>query len=135
MNNWIRVPDFQDERGFMGVIENEMIPFQVKRVFWLANVTEGEVRGNHAHRSCQQLIVCTNGSVCIQIEKNGLREERVVSRGDAYLLETYTWLTLRDFSNDAVVLVLASESYDESEYVRSYDEFMAIDTQSIPYRL
>lgn len=113
-----------DERGTMGVIEETSVPFAIRRLFWLSDVPAGEVRGQHAHKSCEQYIVCTQGSLTLEAESvDGITYSTVMRRSDTFYLQVHTWLTLKNFSDDAFVLVLASEPYDESEYIRSYDEF------------
>lgn len=113
-----------DERGLMGVVVQQQVPFDIHRIFWLSNVPLGEKRGEHAHRRCRQFIICARGTVACSVEVLGQEvESRLLSAGDTYNLETLTWLTLSDFSVDALVIVLANEPYDESEYIRSYDEF------------
>lgn len=113
-----------DQRGLMGVINQNQLPFPVQRMFWLANVRSGESRGGHAHRRCRQLVVCAAGSVTCRTESRTFGEEsRKMTTGDMYELNTMTWLMLDDFSSDCVVIVLASEPYDESEYVRDYEIF------------
>ncbi len=113
-----------DERGLMGVLEQQQVPFDIQRLFWLSNIPFGEKRGEHAHRRCRQFIICARGSVACAVEVLGQeKESRLLSAGDTYNLETLTWLTLSDFSADALVIVLADEPYDESEYIRSYAEF------------
>lgn len=116
-----------DSRGLLGVIEENEVPFDVRRVFWISSIPQDGVRGEHAHRSCKQLIVCAKGSVHLHTEKiNGETQSIPMTQGNTYYLSPYTWLTLTNFSTDAVVIVLASEPYNENEYIRSYDEFKRI---------
>jgi dTDP-4-dehydrorhamnose 3,5-epimerase-like enzyme len=124
---WISVPSIVDERGFMGIVDGTTIPFDIKRVFWLTNVGPGETRGHHAHRRCRQVPVCASGSVVFEVESaDGDKMTKVMRPGDGFVLEPFTWLVLKDFSHDATVIVFASESYDESEYIRSYEEFLGL---------
>jgi UDP-2-acetamido-3-amino-2,3-dideoxy-glucuronate N-acetyltransferase len=124
INNWDTTFVNFDGRGLMGVIEQSQIPFDIQRIFWLSNVPLGEKRGEHAHRRCRQFIICARGTVICTVEVLGQEtESRQLSTGDTYNLETLTWLTLSDFSADALVMVLADEPYDESEYIRSYSDF------------
>jgi len=116
-----------DSRGLMGVVEQSLIPFDIQRIFWLTNVPSGETRGEHAHRRCEQFIICACGEVTCEVQLNdGTAESRVLLPGDTYFLATYTWLTLKNFSSNCLVIVCASEPYDESEYIRSYDEFKTL---------
>lgn len=124
INNSSKTFLIADDRGTMGVIEETSVPFPIRRIFWLSNVPDGEVRGQHAHKNCEQYIVCAQGSLTLEAESlQGVTYIKVMNKGDTFYLQVHTWLTLKNFSEDALVLVLASEPYDESEYIRSYDEF------------
>ena len=124
---WLEIDVSTTERGLMGILEVPLVPFDVKRLFWLSNVPSGELRGEHAHRTCEQFILCLTGSVHCRTEgKGGHFVEGDMEPGNAFHLRTFNWLVLSQFSTDATVLVLANELYDESEYIRSYDEFKTL---------
>lgn len=106
---------FTDERGFLGVIEDRDIPFQIKRVFWIRDVPEGQTRGHHSHRECEQLIVCLNGVFNVQMDREFHRLS-IVSR--ALYVPVGSHIILSNFSSSAVCLVLASEYYNAGDYVR-----------------
>lgn len=114
-----------DERGSLVALEgNHDIPFDVKRVYYIWGTGASVIRGKHAHRRLKQVIFCLSGS-CDFILDNG-RDREVVSlnRPDIGLyIKSGVWREFTNFSDDCVVMVLASEHYDESDYIRDYKEF------------
>ena len=115
-----------DPRGNLTVAEGcKDVPFDVKRVYWVYDVPAGENRGGHAHKQCQEFIIALSGSFHVTLD-NG-REQVTVLLNHPYqglFVDTSTWRTLDDFSSGAVCLVLASESFDEADYIREYDAFL-----------
>lgn len=116
-----------DERGQLIAIEaHKDIPFEIKRVYYMYDTAQGESRGFHAHRSLEQILVCIHGS-CKVLLNNG-KEAKVVPLEHPYeglYIANNMWREMFDFSPDAVLMVLASEYYDEEDYIRSYDEFLS----------
>lgn len=114
-----------DERGQLVALEEHRdIPFEIKRVYYLYDTKEGVHRGFHAHKSLEQILVCVHGS-CKVLLDNGF-EKKVVPLERPYegvFVSSGMWREMYDFSSDAVLLVLASELYDEADYIRDYDEF------------
>ena len=115
-----------DSRGQLIALEEmKDIPFQIKRVYYMYDTGEGVVRGHHAHKSLQQILICIHGSCKISLD-NGT-EKKVIPLEKPYeglYVSNTMWREMFDFSPDAVLLVLASELYDESDYIRDYDEFL-----------
>lgn len=115
-----------DERGQLVALEEfKDIPFTIKRVYYMYETMEGVVRGHHAHKSLEQILICIHGSCKIRLD-NGI-EEKVVPLEKPYeelYVANNMWREMFDFSSDAVLLVLASELYDETDYIRDYDEFI-----------
>ncbi len=115
-----------DPRGNLTVAEGcKDVPFDVKRVYWVYDVPAGENRGGHAHKQCQEFIIALSGSFHVTLD-NG-REQVTVLLNHPYqglFVDTSTWRTLDDFSSGAVCLVLASETFDEADYIREYDAFL-----------
>ena len=115
-----------DARGQLVALEEfKDIPFQIKRVYYMYDTGEGVVRGHHAHKSLQQILICIHGSCKIKLD-NG-RESKVVPLEKPYeglYVSNVMWREMYDFSPDAVLMMLASELYDESDYIRDYDEFL-----------
>ena len=116
-----------DERGQLVALEEyKDIPFEIKRVYFMYDTLEGVRRGFHAHKSLEQILICIHGSCKILLD-NG-REKKVVPLEKPYeglYVSNDMWHEMFDFSPDAVLLVLASELYDERDYIRNYDEFLA----------
>ena len=116
-----------DERGQLVALEEyKDIPFESKRVYFMYDTLEGVRRGFHAHKSLEQILICIHGSCKILLD-NG-REKKVVPLEKPYeglYVSNDMWREMFDFSPDAVLLVLASELYDERDYIRDYDEFLA----------
>jgi len=117
-----------DERGSLVALEgSKSVPFDIKRVYYLFDTKDGVSRGFHAHRNLKQVAVCVTGS-CRFILDNGKRREEVVLNKSTtgLLINDLTWREMYDFSPDCVLMVLASEYYDESDYIRDYQEFLQI---------
>lgn len=119
-------PPHGDERGQLIAIETlKDIPFEVKRVYYIFDTKEGVRRGFHAHKSLQQILICVHGSCKIHLDNGAEKEEVLLDSPETGLYITSdTWREMYDFSPDAVLLVLASEHYTESDYIRNYDEFL-----------
>ena len=116
-----------DERGQLVALEEfKDIPFHIKRVYYMYDTGEGVVRGFHAHKSLQQILVCIHGSCKIKLD-NG-KEKKIITLDkpcEGLYVSHAIWREMFDFSPDAVLMVLASELYDETDYIRNYDEFLA----------
>lgn len=115
-----------DARGQLVALEEfKDIPFEIKRVYFMYDTQEGVRRGYHAHKSLQQILVCIHGSCKILLD-NG-EEKKVIPLERPYeglYIANDMWREMYDFSPDAVLLVLASALYDESDYIRDYEEFL-----------
>lgn len=115
-----------DDRGQLVALEEfRDIPFKVKRVYYMYDTKENVRRGYHAHKSLEQILVCIHGSCKILLD-NG-KEKKVVFLEKPYeglYVANNMWREMYDFSEDAVLLVLASEYYDEKDYIRDYDKFL-----------
>lgn len=113
-------------RGNLTVVEQNIdVPFEIKRAYWTYDVPSGESRGGHAHKQLQQLLVAMSGSFDVTLD-NG-QEKETVHLNHPYqglLIPSMTWRTLEDFSSGAVCMVLASELYDEDDYIRDYEQFL-----------
>ena len=108
------------------VVENSStIPFEVRRTYYLYDIPGGESRGGHAHRKLQQLIVAASGSFSVTLNDGRVKRTFVMNRPyQGLLIVPGIWRTLEDFSSGSVCLVLASEKYEESDYIRDYEEFI-----------
>lgn len=116
-----------DDRGQLIALEEfNDIPFAVKRVYYMYDIGEGVRRGFHAHKQLEQILICIHGSCKILLD-NGT-EKKIIPLEKPYeglYVSNNIWREMFDFSPDAVLLVLASELYDESDYIRDYDEFIS----------
>lgn len=121
----INLPKIIDLRGNLTVVEQmKNIPFEIKRVYWTYDIPSGESRGGHAHKRCKELIISVSGSFTVTLD-DGITKERFHLNHpyQGLLVETGVWRTLEDFSSGSVCLVLASDYFEESDYIRDYVEF------------
>lgn len=117
-----------DERGLLTVIEeNNTIPFEIKRVFYIYGTTNGVSRGMHAHYKTRQALIAVKGSCTISLDDTRRKTEVVLDHPTkALLLEPNDWHEMYDFSPDCVLLVLASHLYDSEDYIRDYTKFIEV---------
>lgn len=115
-----------DDRGNITVVENlKTVPFNVKRAYYLYDVPGGGSRGSHAHKQLQQLIIAASGSFDVTLDDGNVKRTFTLNRPyQGLLIVPGIWRDLNNFSAGSVCLVLASEKYDEADYVRNYDEFI-----------
>ena len=110
----------------LGSYERE-VPFTPKRYFAVYNVPSREVRGEHAHKKCKQFIVCVHGSCNILLDDGRNRREVILDRPNVgVFMPALVWGTQHRYSDDAILLVFASEFYDPDDYIRSYAEFRGL---------
>ena len=115
-----------DDRGKLIAIEEntESLPFSVKRVYYIYDTTPNVVRGKHAHRNLKQLLICTSGNCTIMCDDGVQRVEYTLNWPDkGLLIDGLIWREMKDFSKGSVLMVLASDRYDESDYIRDYGVF------------
>lgn len=123
---WLKFPALGDERGSLVVLEAEKkIPFPIKRAYYLFGTKPDIARGFHAHKSLWQAAVCVAGK-CRMVLDDGKKKEDVWldSPTEGIILPPMLWHEMHDFSPDCVLLVLASEHYDETDYIRDYGDFL-----------
>ncbi len=115
MAKLINIPTFKDERGSLSVLEN-ILPFDVKRIYYIYNISSK--RGGHRHKKTQQALICLNGSCEIFIN-NGAKKQTIIldKNNECLILDLEDWHTMDKFSNNAILLVLASEYYDANDYI------------------
>lgn len=122
----ISLPKILDPRGNLTVAEGDSLPFAIRRAFWVYDVPGGESRGSHAHKKLWQLVVAASGSFTVTLDDGERTEKHLLNHPwQGLLIKNNVWNTLEDFSSGAVSLCLASEEYDEADYIRDYDEFCA----------
>lgn len=122
----IKLKCFKDKYGSLVPIEQcKDIPFDIKRVYYITGVDQNVTRGFHSHRVLHQLLICVNGSVKIRVKNPN--DEEIIELNDPSVglyIGPLIWREMFDFSEGAVLLVLASEYYDENDYIRNYDFYL-----------
>lgn len=121
--------DFQEHGDWRGQLvaleENKNIPFSVKRVYFMYDTKEGVVRGKHAHRKLNQVLFCVAGACTIKMDDGKeTTEVRLTQPSRGLLIGPGIWREMYDFTPGAVLMVLASEYYDENDYIRNYEQFL-----------
>ncbi|WP_339471888.1 sugar 3,4-ketoisomerase [Pseudomonas sp. EL_65y_Pfl1_R83] len=117
-----------DDRGQLVVLEAQKnVPFDIKRVYFLIGTQPGVSRGFHAHRELQQAAICVSGQ-CRMLMNDGFKIEEVIlnSSSKAIFIDKMIWHEMHDFSADCILLVLASDFYDEQDYIRDYSKFIGL---------
>ena len=123
----IDLPKILDPRGNLTVAQSmDHIPFNVSRVYWVYDVPAGESRGGHAHKQCREFIVAASGSFTVTLDDGYTQTSYHLNHPwQGLYVETGVWRTLNDFSSGAVCLVLASDPFEENDYIRDYNDFLA----------
>ena len=121
----INIPKIIDERGNLSFLENNsQIPFEIKRVYWIYDVPGGEMRGGHAYKELEEVVIALSGSFDIIL--NDGKEDSKFSLNRSYnglYIPKLMWRYIENFSTNALALIVASHSYDELDYIRNYNEF------------
>lgn len=122
----INLPKIQDPRGNLSIIENELqLPFTIARSYWIYDVPGGQIRGGHAFREQQEMIVALSGSFDVVIDEGS--RKKVFSLNRSYYglyIPAGLWRQMQNFSTNSLALVLSSTHFIESDYIRDYDEFL-----------
>ena len=123
----VNVPKIVSLSGNISVLENDdsVVPFNVKRIFYLYDIPGGESRGAHAHKECHQFLLAASGSFEVHLDDG--KENRIVTlqRADVGLhVPPGIWASETNFSTGSICLVLASEKYDEADYIRDYSKYI-----------
>jgi len=115
-----------DPRGSLVAIEQERdIPFEIKRVYYMYNIYSNAVRGCHAHKKLKQVIICLHGKCSVLLD-NGYNKEKV-ELSDPFIglyIAPEVWHEIYECSQDSVIISLASDYYDENDYIRNYNDFI-----------
>lgn len=128
----IEIPRFTDERGSLSVVESgQLVPFEIRRVYYLYDIPAGQVRAAHGHRQLEQFMVALSGGFEVQLDDGFERRSVRLDRPDRGLyIAPGMWRDLNGFSGGAVCMVLASMHYTEADYLRNYDDFVAYARQA-----
>lgn len=122
----IQLPRLSDGRGSLSFVQPGLpLPFDIRRIYYLYEVPEGQVRGSHGHRTLESLMVAVAGAVDIEVDDGRQRRMFRLNSPDVGLYVCpMIWRNLTGFAPGTVCLVVASEPYDEADYFRSYDDFL-----------
>lgn len=128
----IRLPEYADLRGKVAVAEYEKaLPFIPRRCFFIYDVMSKETRGEHAHKTLEEVVICVSGSCSFVLDDGINREEYVLNRPDIGLyLPPMVWRTHYKYTEDAVCVVFASDEYNPEDYIRDYDTYISQITNS-----
>ena len=112
--------------GFLIALEgNREVPFNIKRIYYIYNVPKKIKRGSHAHKTLEQVIICMSGSVKIKVDDGSEKNIfKLSNQSKGLYIGSGVWREMYDFKNNSVLLVLASDYYDESDYIRDYKKFL-----------
>lgn len=126
----LTLPKIEDYRGNLAIIENETIPFEIKRVYYLFDVPSYARRGGHAHKNQIELLVAVSGSFDVILNDGKSVQTVTLNKPDkGLLIPVNTWRELENFSSGSVCLVLASDVFDESDYIRDFEVFLKLNDQ------
>jgi len=121
----LSLPKIPDERGNLSFFENEkQIPFSIARVYWIYDVPGGEVRGGHAYKTLQEVIIALSGSFDIVL--NDGKEKKTYSLNRSYnglYVPKMIWRHMENFSTNTLALIVADKGYDENDYIRNFEDF------------
>lgn len=123
---FIDIPKIHDPRGHLAVIEHDIIPFKIMRVYYLYDIPSDAYRGGHAHLEQESLIIALSGSFDVIIKDGSETDQKIqLNKPDRGLyIPTGIWREIENFSAGSVCLVLASTEFNESEYIRDYNEYV-----------
>lgn len=122
----ITIPKVEDHRGNLAIIEKNVLPFDVKRVYYLFDVPSTAHRGGHAHKEQSEFLVALSGSFDVVLKDGSTTKTVTLNKPDkGLLIRTNIWRELENFSSGAVCLVLASDVFSEEDYIRDYDGFIS----------
>ena len=124
----IHLPVLGDDRGSLIALEgNKNIPFDIKRIYYIYGTKTGASRGFHAHKALKQVAIAVRGSCRFVLDDGKERVEVLLDNpAQGLLIESFMWREMHDFSDDCVLMVLADQLYDESDYVRNYQAFLEV---------
>lgn len=121
----IKIPTIEDSRGNLAVIENNAIPFDFKRVYYLFDVPNNAHRGGHSHINQHEVLIALSGSFTVTVTDGKDKKSILLNKPNVGLhLPTGIWRELEDFSSGAICLVFASDVFEETDYIRDFEEFL-----------
>ena len=123
----IDIPKITDVRGNLSVIEKDVVPFSIERVYYLYDVPSDSYRGGHAHKELQQLLIAISGSFDVVLrDQDGNKKTITLKKPNkGLLIPNMIWRELEEFSSGAICLVIASQAYSEEDYIYNLEEFLS----------
>ena len=121
----INIPKIVDSRGNLAVVEKDVIPFKINRVYYLYDIPSDSYRGGHAHKNLSQFLIALSGSFDVHLSDG--KEKKLVNMNKpdkGLLIEPGIWREIDNFSSGSVCLVLASDIFKEDDYIRDYKDFL-----------
>lgn len=124
----IELPKILDQRGNLSFVEqNQHIPFEIKRTYWIYDVPGGEARGGHAYKENKEFIIALSGSFDVMVESNGVKKTFTLNRSYYGLyVPNGTWREMDNFSTNSLALILSSTVYNKNDYVFDYEQFKSM---------
>lgn len=124
---YLELASHLDDRGAIAFAQNSTLPFDICRVYFIFDVKTGSIRGSHAHKTLQQVIISVSGSVNVHLDdgKGGKVSFTLSDPRKGIYVPSGHWRTLSNFASGTVIAVLASDSFAEADYIRDYEEFLA----------
>ena len=124
---FIDIPRIEDYRGNLAVIEKDVVPFKIERVYYLFDVPSGSVRGGHAHKNLSQFLIPLSGSFDVVLKDiHGHQQIITLNKPNkGLLIPNMVWREIEEFSSGAICLVVASETYNEDDYIRDFKQFLS----------
>lgn len=124
--NLIKIPVVEDVRGNLGFIQNDILPFEFKRIYYLFDVPSNAFRGGHSHIDQHEILIALSGSFEVTVNDGFNKQTFLLNKPNIGLhIPTGIWRELQNFSSGSVCLVLSSDVFLEEDYIRDFDEFMA----------
>ena len=122
----IEMQVFSDKRGKLVSLESlKNVPFEIKRLYYIYDTLSNEERGKHAHKKLEQIVIALAGSCEFVLDNGYIKENVILNRPDLGLyIGKNMWREMKNFSQDCRLIILANDYYDESEYIRNYDDFL-----------
>ncbi len=122
----IQIPKIHDPRGNLSVVEGDVLPYNIERVYYLYDVPSDAARGGHAHKEQLECLIALSGSFSVLLDDGSNQTTVVLNKpNQGLLIPTGIWRSLDDFSSGAVCLVLSSGRFEEADYIREYPDFLA----------
>mgnify|MGYP003607836940 CR=1 FL=1 len=123
----LNIPKIEDPRGNLSVIENNVIPFEIKRVYYLYDIPSGAERGGHSHLLQKEFLIALSGSFDVILNDGESEKTQTLNKPfEGLLIPNGIWRELKNFSSGAVCLVIASDVFSEEDYIREYADFLNV---------